>query len=75
LHGVAIRLRDEGLDDHVIAVALGLDDDQVPALLHIAGSKLDRLMAPPVSPAPRGGAETVDHHAGSQANRRQKGMS
>ena len=45
LHGVAIRLRDEGSDDHLIAVALGLDDDQVPVLMRIATSKLAHLMA------------------------------
>jgi hypothetical protein len=45
MHGVAIRLRDEGLDDHVIAVALEIDDDQVPNLLGIADAKLSNLMA------------------------------
>jgi len=45
LHAVAIRLRDEGLDDHVIAVALELDDDQVPMLMQIAHCKLSSLMS------------------------------
>lgn len=45
LHAVAIRLRDEGADEHVIAIALELEDDQVPVLLHIADSKLTNLMA------------------------------
>jgi hypothetical protein len=45
LHAVAIRLRDEGLGDHVIAVALEIEDDQVPMLLQIAESKLSGLMA------------------------------
>jgi hypothetical protein len=45
MHGVAIRLRDEGLHDHVIAVALEIDDDQVPTLLGIADAKLNNLMA------------------------------
>lgn len=45
LHAVAIRLRDDGFDDHVIAVALGIDDHQVDTLLHIANSKLTNLMA------------------------------
>lgn len=45
LHAVAIRLRDEGLGDRVIAVALELEDDQVPTLLQIADSKLAHLMA------------------------------
>lgn len=45
LHAVAIRLRDDGFDDHVIAIALGIDDHQVDTLLHIANSKLTNLMA------------------------------
>ena len=45
MHGVAIRLRDEGLHDHVIAVALEIEDDQVPTLLGIADAKLGNLMA------------------------------
>jgi hypothetical protein len=44
MHAVAVRLRDDGRDDHVIAVALEIDDGQVPALLQIAQSKLDSLM-------------------------------
>ena len=44
-HAVAIRLRDDGLDTHVIAVALAVDDDQVPTLLEIAERKLINLMA------------------------------
>ena len=44
LHAVAIRLRDDGLDDHVIAVALGIDEDQVPVSLRVAQRKLDRLL-------------------------------
>jgi hypothetical protein len=55
LYGVAIRLRDEGLGGHVIAVALGLDDDQVPVLLRLADSKLDHLIALSV-----GAASNVD---------------
>jgi hypothetical protein len=43
---VAIRLRDEGLGDHVIALALEIDDDEVPMVLRIAYSKLKNLMAP-----------------------------
>ena len=42
---MAIRLRDDGFDDHVIAIALGIDDHQVDTLLHIANSKLTNLMA------------------------------
>ncbi len=45
MHAVAIRLRDEGLHDHVVAVALGIEDDQVPTLLGIADAKLTNLMA------------------------------
>ena len=41
---MAIRLRDDGLDDHIIAVALEIDDDQVPNVLEIAENKLDRLI-------------------------------
>jgi len=44
LHGVAIRLRDAGTNDHVIAVALDIDDDQVATLLHIADAKLANLL-------------------------------
>ncbi|MGO9559704.1 MAG: hypothetical protein ACLPQS_02725 [Acidimicrobiales bacterium] len=42
---MAVRLRDDGLADHVIAVALDIEDDQVPTLLQIADSKLNSLMA------------------------------
>jgi hypothetical protein len=45
LHAAAIRLRDDGFGDHVIAVALGIDDHQVATLLQIANSKLTNLMA------------------------------
>jgi hypothetical protein len=68
LHAVAIRLRDEGLDDHVIAVALGLDDDQVPVLLRIADSKLDHLIALPTTPGSP--ARSADH-AGRSGNAQQ----
>lgn len=39
----------------MIAVALGLDDDQVPVLLRLADSKLDHLIALSV-----GAASNVD---------------
>jgi hypothetical protein len=45
LHAVAIRLRDEGIGDHAIAVALEIEDAEVTMLLHIADSKLTNLMA------------------------------
>ncbi len=44
-HAVAIRLRDGGYVDHVIALALDLDDDQVPILLQLADNKLANLMS------------------------------
>jgi hypothetical protein len=45
LHAVAIRLRDEGYDDRVIATALEIDEFNVPMLMNIANSKLTNLMA------------------------------
>ena len=45
-HAVALRLHDNGFDDHVIALVLDIEDVQVPPLLRIAESKLARLMAP-----------------------------
>jgi hypothetical protein len=62
---VAIRLRDEGHGDRVIAAALEIDEDQVPTLLRVADSKLvnameldletpspaDRRGRPPANPA------------------------
>ncbi len=45
LHAVALRLRDAGADDHIIAVAVGVDDDQVTTFLTIADQKLARLEA------------------------------
>jgi hypothetical protein len=60
LHAVAIRLRDDGFDDHVIAVALEIDDVQVPTLLQIANRKLENLIALDVVESPRSG---LGHHA------------
>jgi hypothetical protein len=45
LYAVAVRLRDEGVDTHTIAVALAVDDDAVAPLLSIAEAKLARLEA------------------------------
>jgi hypothetical protein len=45
LHSAAIRLQDDGHSNHVIAVAVGIDDDEVPTLLQIAESKLAYLMS------------------------------
>jgi hypothetical protein len=50
---VAIRLRDEGHDDRMIAVAIGIDEGQVPTLLRIADSKLANLMTLDPVPSPR----------------------
>jgi hypothetical protein len=47
LHAVALRLRDEGLDDGIIAIALDIDIDQVPMLHQLAERKLERLMGGP----------------------------
>jgi hypothetical protein len=44
LHAVAIRLRDGGQGDHVIAVALDIDTTQVPSVLQLAEKKLHNLM-------------------------------
>ena len=45
MHAVAIRLRDEGCGDQVIATALEIETDQVPVLLEIANNKLANLIA------------------------------
>jgi hypothetical protein len=47
LHAVALRLRDDGADPRTIAVAVGVDEDQVPTFLNIAERKLARLEAAP----------------------------
>jgi hypothetical protein len=57
---VAIRLRDECLDDHLIAVALGIDVDQVRTTLEIADGKLANLMAAE-SNAPYGITAPITH--------------
>jgi hypothetical protein len=59
---VAIRLRDEGQGNHMIAVALEMDDDQVPTLLWIADSKLANLMALDAVASPR-----IDRFGGPHA--------
>jgi hypothetical protein len=69
LHAVAIRLRDEGLSDHVIAVALEIEEAEVPILLHIADSKLTNLMAVdavPYAGQSRRSARTNTFHANHQ---------
>jgi hypothetical protein len=47
LHAVALRLQDDGADPHTIAVAVGVDDDQVPTFIDIAERKLARLEEQP----------------------------
>jgi len=44
MHAVAIRLRDNGFDDHAIAAAAGIDEHEVRILLQIAERKLTNLM-------------------------------
>jgi hypothetical protein len=44
-HAVAVRLRDHGFDDHVIAVAIGIGKHEVPILLRIAERKLINLLS------------------------------
>jgi hypothetical protein len=44
MYAVAIRLRDQGFDDHVIAVATDMDDAQVPITLRVADLKLSSLL-------------------------------
>jgi hypothetical protein len=43
-HAVALRLHESGSDDHTIATALAVDDDEIPTLLQIAEAKLARLL-------------------------------
>lgn len=45
MHAVAVRLHDSGVDDHVIAVALEIDDEQVTTVLGLAHAKLANVMA------------------------------
>ena len=45
LHAVAIRLRDQGHSDEVIATALGIENDQVALLLLVANRKLATQLA------------------------------
>ena len=42
-HAVLLRLRAAGAEDHVIAAALDIEVDAVPALAAIALAKLERL--------------------------------
>jgi len=39
-YGVALRLRDAGIDDSVIAECIGVDLDALPALMLVAEAKL-----------------------------------
>jgi hypothetical protein len=65
LHAVAIRLRDDGRDDHVIAVALELEDDEVPLIVRMAQSKLSALMGEPSGE----GLPVVDRLQGANGRR------
>lgn len=65
MHAVAIRLREEGNGDHVIARALAIDDDQVNMLMQIAYSKLANLMALDVASAP--GRSAANDHVSDEA--------
>ena len=47
VHAVALRLRDNGFDDHVIAAVLDIESVQVPTLLRIAEAKLAKLVGTP----------------------------
>ena len=47
MHAVALRLRDNGFGDEVIAAVLDVEHLQVPALLRIAEAKLAKLMRAP----------------------------
>ena len=52
LHAVALRLRDAGADRRTIAVAVGLEEDQIATFLAIADQKLARLEGAPSPPRP-----------------------
>jgi hypothetical protein len=78
VHAVAIRLRDGGFGDHVIAVALEIEDAEVSTLLHIADSKLTNLMAlDPISRTSDGSGRSPTNAASqsTQSNRISKGSS
>jgi hypothetical protein len=44
---VALRLNDSGADHRMIAMALGVEDDQVPLLLELAETKLAAVLKAP----------------------------
>jgi hypothetical protein len=46
MHAVAVRLRDHGCADDVIAIALATDCAAVPGILELADAKLANLMRP-----------------------------
>jgi DNA-directed RNA polymerase specialized sigma24 family protein len=43
-YGTALRLRDDGVAAHEIAVRLGVDDEVVQTLLEIGDGKLRRIL-------------------------------
>jgi hypothetical protein len=45
-HATAVRLREAGAPDSLIADALGIDAEAIGPLLHVADSKLALLSAP-----------------------------
>jgi len=68
---VAIRLRDEGQRDHLIALALEIDEDQVPTLLRLADSKLSNVMSRDPAAPPR--ADDIGRPRATPADTRNEG--
>jgi hypothetical protein len=64
-YAVAIRMRDEGLGDEVIAIALDVDEGEMALLMLIADSKLLNLMTLDASD-PRPNAAIA--HVANEAN-------
>jgi hypothetical protein len=72
---VAIRLRDDGNSDHVIAVALEIGDEQVPTVLHIADSKLTNLLALDLAHSLRTDRNGRPHATHTYESKNQRGSS
>ncbi len=51
-YAVALRLRDAGAGEDLIALALGVDPEAVPSVLGLADAKLATLMAEVIGPGP-----------------------
>jgi hypothetical protein len=45
MHAVALRLSGHGYPSAVIAVAVGIDDDQVGTFLEVANAKFENVLA------------------------------